>query len=191
MVNSDEGRPCAKDAQQIIPLVSPERARLVQRRNSSTCKALWHALDDVKDPEIPALSLWDLGVLQDIIAGEDGITVVITPTYSGCPALDMMADEICCRLSTADPREVSIVTRLSPTWSTDWLDHNAKQALHEYGIAPPLAAGPANQADKATVVCPQCGGTHTAAISEFGSTACKALYRCLACREPFDYFKPI
>jgi ring-1,2-phenylacetyl-CoA epoxidase subunit PaaD len=174
--------------QQMIPLVSPERARLVQRRNSSTCKALWQALDDVKDPEIPVLSLWDLGVLQDIIAGKDDITVVITPTYSGCPALGMMADEIRSRLHGADSRDVNIDTRLSPAWSTDWLDHNARQALREYGIAPPAQV---KQADRASIACPLCGSTHTVIISEFGSTACKALHRCLSCQEPFDYFKSI
>jgi len=174
--------------QQIIALTSPERAELVRRRNASECKALWQALDRVKDPEIPALSLWDLGVLQDIISAEDGVTVVITPTYSGCPAMEMMADEIRACLSAAGESAVHIETRLSPAWSTDWLDQQAREALRSYGIAPPA---PTDKVSDLPVECPHCGSSNTATISEFGSTACKALYRCLACEEPFDYFKPI
>ncbi len=175
-------------APQVIPLTSPERAQLVQRRNASPCTHLWQRLDQVKDPEIPVLSLWDLGVLQDVIETNDGVTVIITPTYSGCPAMDMMADEIRLCLAAAGVENVTIETRLSPAWTTDWLDQEAKQALRQYGIAPPART---NSAGQQTVICPHCGSHHTTTISEFGSTACKALYRCLACEEPFDYFKPL
>lgn len=172
----------------IIPLLSTERAALVRRRNASPLASLWQALDEVKDPEIPVLSLWDLGVLQDIVATDGGITVVITPTYTGCPAMDTMADDIVRCLQAQGVVEVRIETRLLPTWSTDWLDHHARAALREYGIAPPA---PANGAAGSTVACPHCGSRQTNVVSEFGSTACKALYRCEACREPFDYFKPL
>jgi ring-1,2-phenylacetyl-CoA epoxidase subunit PaaD len=178
----------SQQASEVIPLLSPERAELVRRRNASTLQSLWRALDSVKDPEIPAVSLWDLGILQDIVATDAGVTVVITPTYSGCPAMATMAEDIRTCLSAQGVNEVRVQTRLSPAWSTDWLDQQARSALLAYGIAPPA---PTVKAADTKVGCPHCGSIHTTVISEFGSTACKALYRCLDCSEPFDYFKPI
>ena len=153
--------------------------RLAIRRNAAD-DLLWALLDGVKDPEVPVLSLWELGVLQDVYRSGDAIVVVVTPTYSGCPAMDAMEQDVRARLDHAGHCNVEIVRRLSPAWTTDWLSPAARQLLHEYGIAPPDA-----------ISCPQCGSPHTTLISEFGSTACKALYRCDTCREPFDHFKRI
>jgi len=121
----------------VITLVSPERAALVQRRNASTVPELWQALDAVKDPEIPAVSLWDLGILQDVVATPTGVRVIITPTYSGCPAMAHMEQDIIDCLHRVGVTNVEVITRLAPAWSTDWLDQQARCALREYGIAPP------------------------------------------------------
>lgn len=173
-----------------ITLHSPERAELIRRRNNSTQPSIWDALDQVKDPEIPVLSLWDLGVLRDLIRTPSGITVVITPTYTGCPAIDTMTSEIkACLLKAGFQKEqIQVENRLTPIWSTDWMSTKARQALRDYGIAPP----PERMATAAAepIHCPLCESNDTQTLSEFSSTACKALYRCRACGEPFDYFKP-
>jgi ring-1,2-phenylacetyl-CoA epoxidase subunit PaaD len=160
----------------IVPVA--HAARLATRRGSPD-ESVWALLDSVMDPEVPALSLWELGVLQDVRREADGIVVVVTPTYSGCPAMHAMEDALRERLAQAGYRNVTIERRLSPAWTTDWLSSSARLALRDYGIAPPNALS-----------CPQCGSSRAALISEFGSTACKALYRCEECGEPFDYFKP-
>jgi ring-1,2-phenylacetyl-CoA epoxidase subunit PaaD len=166
---------------QRIDVVADDYARRLAVRKQSPDEGLWALLDDVVDPEIPVLSLWDLGVLQEVRRDGRDVVVVMTPTYSGCPALHAMTDAIRTRLGAAGYSRVRIETRLSPAWNTDWLSAGARQRLFEYGIAPP-ADDP--------VACPQCGCEQTELISEFGSTACKALYRCMQCREPFDFFKP-
>lgn len=163
-----------------LPLVHAERAALVRRRRDSACAELWNALDAVKDPEIPVLSLYDLGVLRDIRRAADGVTVVLSPTYSGCPAMETMEADVRRQLLAAGVRQVVIERALSPPWTTDWMDARARLALKDYGIAPPD-----------TVCCPQCGSHDASVVSDFGSTACKALYRCNACLEPFDHFKPL
>ena len=165
---------------------------------------VWALLEAVTDPEIPVVSLREMGVLRAITQTDAGLQVSITPTYSGCPALDQMEDDIRLALSQAGlPGQV--ITRLAPAWSSDWITDAAREKLRLYGIAPPQArhcmdAGtaptqviqrmPRRTAPAAPVPCPQCGSEDTTETSHFGSTACKALYRCLACREPFDYFKP-
>ena len=179
----------------------------------------WRVLDTVTDPEIPVVSLKELGVLRDIRQDSDGISVVITPTYSGCPAMHQMEEDIQAAL-VREGIAAKVVTQLAPVWTTDWITEAAKQKLLDYGIAPPHAtlhgqsgenaghaadgprAGSAvpirikarrqslHEVDSAPVVCPHCGSENTTETSHFGSTACKALYRCLDCREPFDYFKP-
>jgi ring-1,2-phenylacetyl-CoA epoxidase subunit PaaD len=154
-------------------------ARLATRRRS-TDDSLWALLDAVKDPEVPVLSLWELGVLQDVYRSGEAVVVVMTPTYSGCPAMHTMEEDVRACLAAAGHHDVAIVRRLSPAWTTDWLSPAASRLLHDYGIAPPEVMN-----------CPQCGSPHVSLISEFGSTACKALYRCDSCREPFDHFKPI
>jgi ring-1,2-phenylacetyl-CoA epoxidase subunit PaaD len=166
---------------QQIDLVASDYARRVAVRRQSSDETLWALLDGVYDPELPVLSLWDLGVLQDVYRDGPDVVVVMTPTYTGCPALHAMTDAVRMRLAEAGCDRVRIRTRLDPPWTTEWLSAAARQRLREYGIAPPATE---------PVVCPQCGCERTELISQFGSTACKALYRCLRCREPFDFFKP-
>lgn len=168
-----------------IPLLSEEYVRRQQRRDNSSCTELWDLLDVVTDPEIPVLSLWELGVLQNVERAGTAVTVTITPTYSGCPAMSVMADEIRAVLSASGVERIEVVSQLAPAWTTDWMSTEARRQLREYGIAPPQAA------NDGPIHCPQCGADDTRLISEFGSTACKALYQCSDCGEPFDYFKCI
>ena len=156
---------------------------------------IWAVLKDVPDPEIPAVSVLDLGIVRSV----DEQKVVITPTYSGCPATLFIEQSIREALDAAGYREVAIETRLAPAWTTDWISDEGRRKLREYGIAPP---GPV-PADGAVpirflrrtpmqpIACPRCESTNTERLSAFGATACKALYRCLACREPFEHFKPL
>jgi ring-1,2-phenylacetyl-CoA epoxidase subunit PaaD len=150
-------------------------------------------LEEVKDPEVPVLSIIDLGIVRDIRLQDTDLEIVITPTYSGCPAMDMIATMIKMEMAAHGYPSAKITTVLSPAWTTDWMTEKGKQQLKEYGIAPPL---PKQQGcdqrlfqEAEAVQCPRCGSYHTQRISEFGSTACKALYQCDDCREPFDYFK--
>jgi ring-1,2-phenylacetyl-CoA epoxidase subunit PaaD len=164
-------------------------------------EAVAQAVAHLADPEIPVISLSELGILREIRAGADGVPeVVITPTYSGCPAMGQIEDDIVAALREAGlPGRV--VTQLSPVWTTDWMSDTAKEKLRAYGIAPPqCGSAPAKTtgalqfsrqaARSVQVPCPQCGSHNTTQTAHFGSTACKALYRCLDCLEPFDYFKP-
>jgi ring-1,2-phenylacetyl-CoA epoxidase subunit PaaD len=160
-------------------------------------EAAWAALDNLADPEIPVVSLRDLGILRDVRQGPDGLEVVITPTYNGCPALDQIADDVRSTLERSGI-PARVVTRLAPAWTTDWMTAAGKEGLRAYGIAPPHATPAdssvvrfiARPAAADAVPCPRCGSANTVETSHFGSTACKALYRCRDCREPFDYFKP-
>jgi len=167
-----------------IALFNEEQLARAHRRQNSTHPELWNLLDQIVDPEIPVISIWDLGVLQDVRYESNEVTVVITPTYSACPAMGAIADDIKACLTQAGYGQVEVQRRLAPVWDTDWLSTNAKQQLFEYGIAPPL---PRHSENKPS--CPQCKSQQVALISEFGSTACKALYKCSSCLEPFDYFK--
>jgi ring-1,2-phenylacetyl-CoA epoxidase subunit PaaD len=140
----------------------------------------------VPDPEIPVLTINDLGIVRDVKLNDDTVEVIITPTYTGCPAMDMIAMNIKLALLEHDYKNIKITSVLSPAWTTDWMSEDGKRKLKEYGIAPPqkkfiVAAD--------GVECPRCHSTNTKLISEFGSTACKALYQCNDCKEPFDYFK--
>lgn len=168
-----------------ISVVSAEFSERLIHREASGNKAIWAILDEVKDPEIPVISIWDLGVLQDVRTEGSKVYVVITPTYSGCPAMREIEQDIHHVLEQADYSNVQVISRLAPAWTTDWMSPAGRERLREYGIAPPQrAAGRKPQ-------CPQCGSNHTLLISEFGSTSCKALYKCSECLEPFDYFKCI
>ena len=160
----------------------------------------WEALEAVPDPEIPVVSIRELGILRDIVDRDGSLEVVVTPTYSGCPAMGQIEDDIHAALRAAGLR-ATLVTRLAPAWSTDWMTDDAKSKLRAYGIAPPhTLAGdhvirfarrpPATTGTAAAIPCPRCGSADTTETSHFSSTACKALYKCLACLEPFDYFKP-
>jgi ring-1,2-phenylacetyl-CoA epoxidase subunit PaaD len=154
----------------------------------------WEALRAVPDPEIPVISVCELGIVREVHAHADAVTVVVTPTYSGCPATEVIAASIKEALTRAGAARVRIETRLSPAWTTDWIAPEAAEKLRTYGIVPPSGAAPAGPHSLrfvARIACPRCGSQHTERLSEFGSTACKATYRCLDCREPFEYFKPI
>lgn len=156
-------------------------------------------LDDVPDPEIPVITIADLGILRDVGVDAGRVTVTITPTYSGCPAMQAIREDIEARLGEAGYADVEVRTVLSPAWTTDWITPRGRQALADFGIAPPGPAGhrPGGHGSGGpvpltlSVRCPQCGSFDTRELSHFGSTACKALYQCRACREPFDSFKAL
>ena len=156
-------------------------------------EALWSYLEEIKDPEIPVLSIVDLGIVREVAIDDEAVTVTITPTYTGCPAMDMIAASIKMELMARGFADVLVKFVISPAWTTDWMTEKGKLQLKEYGIAPP---NPRQQvcndklfAPDEAVQCPHCESWHTRRISEFGSTACKALYQCEDCKEPFDYFK--
>ncbi|HXB79510.1 MAG TPA: 1,2-phenylacetyl-CoA epoxidase subunit PaaD [Bradyrhizobium sp.] len=150
----------------------------------------WDVAASVVDPEIPVLTIADLGVLREVTVEEGRVEVTITPTYSGCPAMNMITLEIELALEREGFRDARVRTVLAPAWTTDWMSEEGHRKLREYGIAPPQAANSRRGLfGKDHVACPQCGSLDTEVISEFGSTACKALWRCKTCREPFDYFK--
>lgn len=149
-------------------------------------KTIYAFLENIKDPEVPVLSIIDLGIVRDIKWNEDELEIVITSTYTGCPAMDMITAEIYAQLNTLGFKKVKITQSLSPAWTTDWMSEEGKRKLKEYGIAPPDKRF---TIPKDGVECPLCHSQKTKLISEFGSTACKALYQCDDCKEPFDYFK--
>lgn len=149
-------------------------------------------LQDVPDPEIPVLSITDLGIVRDVTVG-DGVSVALAPTYSGCPATEVIEKSVIDALHDRGIDDVSIERRLSPPWTTDWISDEGREKLRAYGIAPPPAGGAKRALLDAgrVIACPRCASEQTALVSEFGSTACKASYRCTACLEPFEYFKCI
>lgn len=164
-----------------ITLVPAAWAERSARRLESPDADLWEVLDSVHDPEIPVLSLWALGVLRDVRREAGVVVVELTPTYSGCPAFEVMQADVRAALCAAGHRDVRVDIRLAPPWTTDWLDAAARARLQEHNIAPP----------DDTVACPNCGAGTTRVVAEHASTACLALYRCDACREPFHHFKAI
>lgn len=163
---------------------------------------VWVWLSEVMDPEVPAVSVVDLGIVRSVQGNqESGWKVTVTPTYSACPATEVIADAIRDVLQGYGAGEVEVQLQLSPAWTTDWMTLQGREALRAYGIAPPVMRAPgavytqviditALMPARAVVPCPQCNSRRTRLLSQFGSTACKALYRCLDCLEPFDYFKP-
>ncbi|OLL29427.1 phenylacetate-CoA oxygenase subunit PaaJ [Burkholderia sp. SRS-W-2-2016] len=168
----------------------------------ATLTHAWAVLEAVPDPEIPVVSIRELGILRDVRRAADGaLEVVITPTYSGCPAMSQIAEDIGLALDAAQLAPYRIATVLAPAWTTDWITADAREKLRNYGIAPPTGNCASTAQPREQVMrfvpralpapsCPRCGSAHTERLAQFGSTACKALYRCLDCREPFDYFKP-
>lgn len=149
-------------------------------------KEIWKILEHVTDPEVPVLTITDLGIVRDVKLNGDEIEVVITPTYTGCPAMDMIAMNIKMALLEKGYSKIKITSVLAPAWTTDWMSEDGKRKLKEYGIAAPDKK---NSIPVDGIECPLCNSTNTKLISEFGSTACKALYQCRDCKEPFDYFK--
>lgn len=159
-----------------------------------TEKKIWQVLEIINDPEIPVLSIIDLGIVRNVIYKDDEtVEIVITPTYTGCPAMDVIATQIRMQLLVIGIKNIQITTQLSPAWTTDWMTEVGKQRLKEYGITPPQLQKANKKGElfieEEFVPCPVCNSTNTHLISQFGSTACKALYQCNDCKEPFDYFK--
>jgi ring-1,2-phenylacetyl-CoA epoxidase subunit PaaD len=157
----------------------------------------WAVLDGVPDPEVPAISVRDLGIVRDVIERGEALEIVLTPTYSGCPATEVIERDVIEAVDAAGLGPVRVSLRRAPAWTTDWISEAGRRKLADYGIAPP---GPAGEGTPIRIVrrvaavqiaCPRCGSADTERLSAFGSTACKALYRCRACREPFEHFKPI
>ena len=162
---------------------------MVVDSNTTKTARLFDILSSVVDPEIPVLTLQDLGVLRDISVDGSEVTVTITPTYAGCPAMETMRADIESALATAGYKQVVVQQKLSPAWTTDWMSQKGREKLRAYGIAPPVSTTCGQSGGQ--IECPQCNSAEVKRISEFGSTACKALYQCQDCREPFDYFKCI
>jgi ring-1,2-phenylacetyl-CoA epoxidase subunit PaaD len=176
----------------MLPMPTVEEASRVE-----IVERVWNALRDVPDPEIPVISIVELGVVRSVDLEADGVRVCITPTYSGCPAMAAIEADIRAALKNVAVGNFSIQTQLAPAWTTDWIAPEAKAKLRAFGITPPGEA--ASRVDvsgisplrrQRSVPCPRCGSTATSLVAQFGSTACKALYRCMSCQEPFDYFKP-
>lgn len=163
---------------------------------------VWHWLAEVPDPEIPVISLTDLGIIRNVAWRDDTLVVTVTPTYSGCPATTIINLDIETALAEKGLSKVKLERQLSPAWTTDWISAEGREKLRDYGIAPPIDGTAADGVlmkridrlsgrSNLTIACPRCGSTHTEKISQFGSTPCKASYRCTDCLEPFDYFKCI
>ena len=164
----------------------------------------WEVLHTVLDPEVPVVSICDLGIVRDVqMHGEHGLNVVLTPTYSGCPATEMIASQAANALATAGFTPVNLTTTHAPAWTSDWISAEGRDKLRKYGIAPPgpaqhgqdivlryMPQGKQSNQIAAALDCPRCGSNNTERLSAFGSTACKALWRCMACKEPFEHFKP-
>jgi ring-1,2-phenylacetyl-CoA epoxidase subunit PaaD len=160
----------------------------------TTRQQIYEWLNEVTDPEVPVLSILDLGIVRDVTFDEqtNQATVVITPTYSGCPAMNVIAANIRMTLLSRGLRHIQIEHRLSPAWTTDWMSEVGRQKLRDYGIAPPqykMAEASTALFESERVACPRCRSAHTEIVSQFGATSCKALYKCLDCLEPFEHFK--
>lgn len=161
---------------------------------SHISQEIWNVLREVTDPEIPVLTVLDMGIVRDVQQTPDSIEVSITPTYSGCPAMDAISKDILRALTEKGFKNVSVKQVLSPAWTTDWITEEGKRKLEEYGIAPPQTSTAEKSVlfgEHKAVKCPRCKSENTVMISNFGSTACKALWKCEDCKEPFDYFKCI
>ena len=169
---------------------------MIATLDATRTQRAWDVLDAVPDPEVPAISVRELGIVREVLDHGASMEVVLTPTYSGCPATEVIERSVIDAIDAAGLGPARVTMRRAPAWTTDWISADGKRKLRDYGIAPP---GPT--ADGAVpirivgrraeaVPCPRCGSAHTERLSAFGSTACKALYRCLDCLEPFDYFKP-
>jgi ring-1,2-phenylacetyl-CoA epoxidase subunit PaaD len=179
----------------VVPVPSTD---MTARADAQALAAIWRALGSVVDPEIPMVSIVELGIVRAVTRDRDGWVVTVTPTYSGCPATRVIEADIRAATAAAIGEDVRIVTALAPAWTTDWMAPEARHKLHQAGIAPPHGTGDhGTQTQPITlhrrrdaVRCPRCGSLQTTELARFGSTACKAQYRCTESLEPFDYFKP-
>lgn len=163
-----------------------------QKHDTDLETRLWQAFGDIPDPEIPVISITDLGIIREIDLSKQPVEVVITPTYTGCPAMHMIEGLVREAAEKEVGGPVTIRTQLTPPWSTDWLDADARERLRDYGISPPMPTSCGTQGEAPEgVPCPRCGSEDSELVSRFGSTPCKAHYKCRACLEPFDYFKCI
>lgn len=162
--------------------------------------AAWEVLNGVLDPEVPVVSVRDLGIVRDVQLVQGALEIVLTPTYSGCPATEVIEQDVLAAIDAAGLGPARVTLRRAPAWTTDWISADGARKLREYGIAPPGpvakdAAVPirfmSRRLNDAKPACPRCGSADTERLSAFGATACKALYRCVSCREPFEHFKPI
>ena len=168
--------------------------KVAERCGSKQERDVWRILAEVPDPEIPVLNVVELGIIRYLRSTDDGHVVVgVSPTYTGCPATEVIANSIRSRLEEEGYREPKVESVLAPAWTSDWLTDSARAKLEEYGIAPPAhsVSNPKHLWREPNVACPRCGSTQTTKLSEFASTPCKALYRCSSCLEPFEYFKCI
>ncbi|MEP7058845.1 MAG: 1,2-phenylacetyl-CoA epoxidase subunit PaaD [Caldimonas sp.] len=180
-------------------VVAGARAGATPAANDARIAQAWTALNGVLDPEVPVVSVRDLGIVRDVRVDGDALVVVLTPTYSGCPATEVIEAGVCAALDAAGLGPTVVRMQRAPAWTSDWISADGRRKLREYGIAPP---GPADAATGVAMrfvprraaprlACPRCDSANTERLAAFGSTACKALYRCLACGEPFEHFKPI
>ena len=165
---------------------------------SERVASAWRVLDSVPDPEVPAVSVRDLGIVRDVIDHDDVLEIVLTPTYSGCPATEVIAQDVINAINTAGLGPARVTLRRAPAWTTDWISAEGRRKMLSHGIVPPgpaLADGaqPIRFFGRSTLrlACPRCASTHTEQLSAFGSTACKSTWRCLACKEPFEHFKAL
>ncbi len=168
------------------------RADIAELATEQSRQRAWDAAAAVPDPEIPVVTVSDLGILRSVDLDDDGCVVArVTPTYSGCPATQLIEQMVLEALQKAGFADARVEPVLSPAWTTDWISDDGREKLRQYGIAPPQDASNSKRAlfGETVVPCPHCGSRETERVSEFGSTPCKALYRCTSCREPFDYFK--
>ena len=180
-------------------------AEAVVRPEATSAAALrvqraWEVLDGVLDPEVPAVSVRDLGIVRDVRLAGDALEVVLTPTYSGCPATEVIEQDVLAAIHAAGLGPAHVTLQRAPAWTTDWITEQGRARLLAYGIVPPGPLPPGAEVPlrfmprasaAPTLACPHCGSLQTERLSAFGSTACKALYRCMACREPFEHFKPL
>ena len=184
-----------------VPAARISRGRVVSAAAAahagSRVDDAWKVLHTVLDPEVPALSVCDLGIVRDVVATKDGLEIVLTPTYSGCPATEVIEQSVVDAVNDAGLGPARVTVQRAPAWTTDWISDDGRRKLREYGIAPPSGNAAVSQErpirliPRQAIECPRCGSKNTERLSAFGSTACKALYRCVACREPFEHFKPI
>lgn len=168
--------------------------KVIDQMEKTRSEQIWQALGEVKDPEIPVVSLVEMGIVRDVLVADDGrVTVKMTPTFSGCPALEQMRQEIIAKVRSLGVVDVQVETVLSPPWSTDWISEEALAKLRQFGLSPPPRHGGNTEVilffDAAA--CPHCGSTNTTLQNSFGPTLCRAIYTCNNCQEPFEQFKPL